>query len=373
MRGEGGKRLLDGLLVADVRKHAFECRKLRPLLRGNEHAAHRHQCKESDGFERHGLAAGVRARDNQRAEGFAKPDVDGNHAVFGDQRMPSANDAHTARLVELRSHRALISRHDRARKDDVQRAHDVAADMDFVRKGRNHRGQTGENPLDLDFFFKEEPLVLVAEFHHGGGFDKQRRSAAALVMHQSRHLRAIFRLDGQHVAPVSDRDNRFLQVFLRGLAFEHAVELLAHAFANDLDLPADAPQLRRGVVRNLVLAEDATRNFFLDRAMRSQAVGKIAKKAVFVAGLQHLFCFPRGAHRLRDCEQFPRAQKERRMHAPNHLSHIGKAGDRRSPGACVDALRFPSLLLKRFRLFERCCRAQFFGKLVADFAGQMLL
>ncbi|MPM71802.1 hypothetical protein SDC9_118773 [bioreactor metagenome] len=136
-------------------------------------------------------------------------------------------------------------------------------------------------------------------------------------MNQPRYLRTALRLDGQHIAPVADGDDRFLQIFLRGLALEHAVELFAHALANDFDLPANTVEFRRGVIRNFILAQDAARDFFLYRAVRGQPVCKVAKKTVLVSVLQDFFCFPRGAHRLRNREQFPRAQEERSVHPPN--------------------------------------------------------
>ncbi|MPM26733.1 hypothetical protein SDC9_73238 [bioreactor metagenome] len=243
MRREGGKRLFDGLFVPDIGKDVLEGRELRSVLCRDEHAAHGHQRKQADGFERYGLTARVRACDNQRLKRLSQPDIDRNDLVLRNQRMPAFDDANPSLVVELRPHGAEIPRHHRARKDHVQRAHDVDAHMDFVRKRREHGGQPRKNAFNFVFLFREKTLVLVAQFHDRRGFNKQRRPAAALVVHKSRNLRAVLRLDGKRVSAVTNGDDRFLQVFLRGLALEHGVELFTHALVDNFHLSAYAAEL----------------------------------------------------------------------------------------------------------------------------------
>ena len=74
----------------------------------------------------------------------------------------------------------------------------------------------------------------------------------------------MFRLDRQRQTPVAHGDNRLLQVLLVGGAFDHCVQLLAHALVGQADLAAQAHELGGGVIRNLVLGKDTTPDLLLD-------------------------------------------------------------------------------------------------------------
>jgi hypothetical protein len=64
MRRKSAEAFLNGLRVADVGEHMIKQWKL-GILGGHGQACHRHQSEQAHGFQRHGLAAGVRPADHQ--------------------------------------------------------------------------------------------------------------------------------------------------------------------------------------------------------------------------------------------------------------------------------------------------------------------
>ena len=66
VRRKGAEVFLDGLVVADIGQHLLEEREL-GFGGGHRQRRLRHQAEQPDGLQRHGLAAGVGAADQQRA------------------------------------------------------------------------------------------------------------------------------------------------------------------------------------------------------------------------------------------------------------------------------------------------------------------
>ena len=76
--GEGGKILLDGLVVADVGEHSVEDRKL-GAIGGDGQAGLGHEGEEADGFQGDGFASGVGAGDDELATSAFEFDGDGDY------------------------------------------------------------------------------------------------------------------------------------------------------------------------------------------------------------------------------------------------------------------------------------------------------
>ena len=90
MRREGGERLLDRLLIADVRQHQREHGNKAPVIGGDMQTAFRHQRQKADGLERDGFAARIGAGDDERIEVRSEPDGDRHDRLLVDQRMAGA-------------------------------------------------------------------------------------------------------------------------------------------------------------------------------------------------------------------------------------------------------------------------------------------
>ena len=117
---EGGQRLLDGLLVADIGKHIVKDRKLRAQQRRNLKSRLHHQRKQADGLEGDGLAAGVGAGHNKRRKILADPKIARHHLIRVDQRMPPAFNVDKAVVVDFGLHGAHLPRQRALGKDKVQ-------------------------------------------------------------------------------------------------------------------------------------------------------------------------------------------------------------------------------------------------------------
>ena len=74
--GEGGQRLGDRLLVADVGEDVAEDRQRGAGRRGDVQAGLVHEAQQPQRPQRDGLAAGVRAGHDERAVALAEADVD---------------------------------------------------------------------------------------------------------------------------------------------------------------------------------------------------------------------------------------------------------------------------------------------------------
>ena len=88
---EGGQRLLDALLVANVGVDTVQQGKLGGLG-GDVQAGVGHQSQQADGLEGHGLAAGVGAGDDHYPVGATQFQADGHHP-FGEQGVAGGGDA----------------------------------------------------------------------------------------------------------------------------------------------------------------------------------------------------------------------------------------------------------------------------------------
>ncbi len=81
VRGKGAEIFLDGLVVADIRQHLLEERKL-GFQRRNRKARLRHQAEQSDGFQGDRFAAGVGTADQQRVAVFGEFQADRHRLVL---------------------------------------------------------------------------------------------------------------------------------------------------------------------------------------------------------------------------------------------------------------------------------------------------
>ena len=117
---EGGKRLLDALLVPNIHKDLgedphlglFLSRELKPCLC--------HKGKKTQCLQRDGLTARIRPRDHQRIKIAAKRDIDRNDPILIDQRVTAPKDRDTLLLRQngrMRTESLGISRTGKGKGD----------------------------------------------------------------------------------------------------------------------------------------------------------------------------------------------------------------------------------------------------------------
>ena len=93
MAAERAQGLLDRLLVANIRIHGREAGQLGAALHGNMQPALRHHHQQANRFERDGLAACVRAGNNQSTGAGLRVYIDGHDRCRVEQRMAGMNSA----------------------------------------------------------------------------------------------------------------------------------------------------------------------------------------------------------------------------------------------------------------------------------------
>ena len=104
MRGEGGERLLNALLVTKVYQYCVQHGYDRLLICGDMQSRLCHQRKQTKRFERNGLTARIGTRDNYGIVSAltAKADVDGYNTVAIDQGMSCTYQAEGSVLGKCR-------------------------------------------------------------------------------------------------------------------------------------------------------------------------------------------------------------------------------------------------------------------------------
>ena len=143
MAGERGERLFDRLLVADVGEDRLVDRD-RALLGGRDRQPREgHEREQPRRLQRHGLAAGVGAGDQQRGELAARPQRDRHHVAL-EQRMPRVAQPQfrrridDPRLIAARSRevgRVQLLREPRLRDREVDRGQPLHRVDEVIRGG----------------------------------------------------------------------------------------------------------------------------------------------------------------------------------------------------------------------------------------------
>ena len=257
-RREGREVLGEALLVADHRQHLIRERDA-ASRRGRDVAARLgHEHEEPAGLERHGLAARVRAAEDQTGPVGRHAEVDRDDVAgsrrgappLGDQeRMAGPPEVEvTARLHQrLGGVEPLGERG--AGEDEVERAE--ALDEAFQRgEDRAHAvGQLGQDALLLVALGEREPRELVVERDRLLGLDEHRGAALRPVMDDSAHRAARVVADGNDVATVPQRDVPLLERRLHGGVIEQALDPGLEVGAERRDLAAERAEPGTRAVR----------------------------------------------------------------------------------------------------------------------------
>ena len=115
-------------------------------------------------------------------------------------------------LVDLRRCGAHLAGEGGAGEDHVQVGQYLDVVAVEVGVGGDAVGEFAEDAVDLLPLLQRPLLDVVAGLHHRRRFHKQRRTAAGLVVHQSRHELAAVRAHGDDVAAVAHGAHGVLQI-----------------------------------------------------------------------------------------------------------------------------------------------------------------
>ena len=270
VRREGGEALLDALLIADVGHDLLKDRETRAVGGGDMQTALRHDGEQADRLERDGLAAGVRAGDDERVKVAAERNVDRNDDVFGDQRMAGAPERDAA----LREHRGgAVEPVGKLRlgKDEVEPDEHVKIEGDILAVRGAVGGELHEDALNLGLLLCAQLPQLIVRLDGGHRLDEERGAGAGHVVHETGDAALVFGLDGDDVALGAHGDDRLLQRLGVARRGDDLLQRIVHPRARGADQAADGGELRRRRVRNLVLAHDGTGDLVLEELVRLQS------------------------------------------------------------------------------------------------------
>ena len=216
MAGEGGQALGNGLLVADVRQNGVKGRERASVPRGHMEAALGHERQQTDGFQGHGLAAGVGAGDNHGVKIGAQSQGDGHHLFGVDQRVPSVAQLYPALVV----HNGCPGPHPVGQfclgEDHVQPDEHFHIQPDVLGIARRLGGQLGQNALDLllllDFQFPQG----VVGVDGGHGLHEVSRPRGGHVVNHTGYIIFALGLYRHHIPALPDGDDGLPQEFCVG-------------------------------------------------------------------------------------------------------------------------------------------------------------
>ena len=132
MRREGGKRLLDGLLVADVGENLLVDVDGAAVVGRDMQTALGHEREQADGLECDGLAAGVGAGDDERVKIAAQPYRDRDDRLAGDERMAGPDEVHLAVGPHLRADGPHGERQPRPGENALKLEQHIVVELDLL-------------------------------------------------------------------------------------------------------------------------------------------------------------------------------------------------------------------------------------------------
>ena len=330
VRRECGQRLLDALLIADVGHDLVEHRHGAAVSARDVQAALRHGGEQANGLERDGLAAGVRAGDDERVKFAAERNIDRHGGVLRQERMARAAQLQLL-IRQLRRDRVKLVGELGLGKNEVQ-AHEhvkVARDILPVRGALGR--ELGEDALDLRFFARAQLPQLVVRLHGGHRLDEQRRTGGRHVVHEAGHGALVLCLDRHHVALGTHGDDRLLQRLGIARRGDDLLQRVVHTRTRGADQPADGRQLARRAVGDLVLAGDGGEDPLLQKAVGLQGAEEVvdARLVLPLAGAVTAHAARRLQH-ARDVQQLARVERTAHVRALQRRAHVLHAGKRRA-------------------------------------------
>ena len=180
-------------------------------------------------------------------------------------------------------------------------------------------------------------------------------------MHQTGHIAAVLHLDRHNEAAVSLGDNILLQV-LGALARDHAVERFAHLAGHAAQLTADAQQLGRRTVRDLLLGDDGGRDGFLQVAVAGEQTENRRERGLgFVLGIVQQGT-ARGLQQACHRQQLARIERAAAVRAGQDRAYLSDAAKGRTALTNHQVLRVRGLLQPQLGLLvvvQRAKRAAF--------------
>ena len=213
MAGEGGKALFDALLIADVHEKLIEHADLAALVGRDQETTLCHRAQQTGRFQGDGLAAGVRAGDDERIIFFAQCNVHRHALLWVDQWVACPDQREGIVGAHCRFECLELQRQTRLCQQDINVQHGLIAVLELRLNGCHLCGKGYQNALDLLRFLGTILQDAGIGFHDSLRFHKHRCTGRGNVMDDAAHFAAVFALDRDNVSAVAHGDHTLLQIF----------------------------------------------------------------------------------------------------------------------------------------------------------------
>ena len=272
--------LFNALLIADVRQHAAVDGHGAPVPGGDLQAALGHEAEEPQGLQRHRLAAGIGAGDDQGVKGLPQLDVDGHGPGRVQQGMPRPPQIHAAVLPNFGPNALHPVGELGPGEDAVQQHQGVVVPADVVLVGGGVGGELGQDALDLLLLLALQLDELVVGLHHPHGLHEDRGPGGGDVVDEAGHVRLALRLHRHHEAAVPLGDEALLQDLAVTGGGDDLLQNLAALGLGLPHVPPDVRQLRGRRVRDGVLVQDGALDLLLQEAVAVERVEEVVDGAL---------------------------------------------------------------------------------------------
>jgi len=211
MPGEGRKRLLNGLLIADVSKNIPKDADPRTGLGGNLQPGLRHQRHQPNGLQGDGLAAGVGTGKHHREDTAVEFEVDWDdfpgiqQGVAGSAQLNDAAGVGLGGLgwegQKLRLIRVEVFSIAGFHQRQVDVSHRFGGQVQALRLQSNLLAEQAQNTQHLIAFCQFELTEFVVQLNDRYRFDEKGGAGGALVVDDGFNLPFMFSAQRQNVAP----------------------------------------------------------------------------------------------------------------------------------------------------------------------------
>ena len=273
--GEGGKALLNALLIADVYQKFIKHADLATLVCRDQKTALCHSAQQTGGFQGNCFTAGVWAGDDKRIILPAQRNVHRNTLLRVDQRVAGADQIKGRICAHSGLEGLQLQRKPRLCQQDVDLQHGLVAVLKLRFNSGYLCGKGHQNALDLLRFLCAVLQDAGIGFHHSLRLHKHRSARRGYIVDDTAHLAAVLALDRHNIPAVAHGNHALLQVFGGIHVAHHAFQPVADAVFSGADLLAQLCQRAGGGICHGIRCQNGTGDLLLKTRFRCQRVKQI--------------------------------------------------------------------------------------------------
>jgi len=208
--GEGGKALLNALLIADVYQKFIKYANLAALVCRDQKTALCHSAQQTGGFQGNCFTASVRAGDDKRIILPAQRNVHRNTLLRIDQRMAGADQIKRRICAHSGLKGLQLQRKPCFCQQNIDFQHGLVAVLELRLNSGHLCGKGHQNALDLLRLLCTVLQDAGVRLHHSLRLHEHRSARRGYIVDDTAHFAAVFALDRHNISAVADGNHAFL-------------------------------------------------------------------------------------------------------------------------------------------------------------------